>query len=356
MPYLDHASATFTKLEVLDEFCRVEREFIANVQANHVFGERARAEFEKNKAKIADLAECKAENVIFTSSATESNVLAIKSAIKRRRKGHIITSFLEHPSITAALAELQEAGCEIDFVEIDKAGKIDLEHLEELLHENTALITVPLVDSELGAVQHIVQIADILKKYPNCHFHVDAAQAVGKVPVNFIGMDTLSASPHKFNGICGIGILFSRYEIEHRGTQPLALAASAAVAWQLAEGARVENVQIAQNLNEDLRKFLAKYPKVKINSPLDSTHILNISVLGIKSADFVKSLNELGVCVSIKSTCDTTNTPSRPVFAITADKKRALSSWRISFSHATKIDEIEEFMELFDICYKKWIG
>ena len=368
--YLDHASHTSVDSEVLAEFCRVEKEYIANPLSAHGEGLTACAELDRVTLATARLLHAKPEEVIFTSGATEANNLAVKGLARAYRHvgRHIITTCLEHPSVNASIAVLKEQGYEVELADILPDGTVDLDHIRALLRSDTLLITIPWVDSELGAIQPIKNIGKMLEKYPNCCFHVDASQAVGKIPVSFESIDTLSFSSHKFNGICGSGALLKRQGILldlltsggrgatmfRRGTPALSLAASSYKALEISINNQEKRLEKVRSLRYLVTKTLEQYPKVRINSPINgSPYILNLSVQGVKGVDFQKSLNMLGVCISVKSACSSLGTPSRPVFAVSRDKKNAMCSWRISFSHCTEFEEIESFIGAFHKCYSK---
>jgi cysteine desulfurase len=255
-------------------------------------------------------------------------------------------------------------------VDILRDGTIDLEQLRDLLRKDTILVSVSAVDSELGTIQPIGQIAEILKDYPNCRLHVDATQAVGKTELVLDGVDTMSIAPHKFYGLNGSGLLFKRRglviepqihggtstTIYRSGTPALALAVSTEKALDLALTNQKNRAEAVQKLNQQLRQALKQYPNVRINSPKNAVpHILNLSVTGVKGSAFQQALAQRDVCVSVKSACSTDGTPSKAVFAVSRDRKNALSSWRISLSHLTTQDEIHQFLRAFDVCYKELV-
>ena len=247
-------------------------------------------------------------------------------------------------------------------------GTVDLEHLKDLLRPDTICVAVTLVDSELGVVQPVQEIAAILKAYPHCHLHVDATQAVGKIPVSFEGVDTMSLTAHKFYGLNGIGLLIKRRNlaleplihggesttIYRSGTPTVALASSLACALDLAVTDLPGRVDHVAKLNAELRAALSTYPLVRINSPEHAIpHVLNLSVRNVKGTVFQRELDAKGVCVSVKSACSSDGLPSRAVFAVSRDRRNALSSWRISLSHLTTEDEIKAFVQAFDVCYRE---
>lgn len=367
MIYLDYSANTPADPRVLDRFCTVERSCIGNANSHHQAGAAAKAEIDAATIKIASLLGVQPAEVIYTSGASESNNFALKglARLSRHVGKHIISTPLEHSSVSGTLTALQEQGCEIDLVDIQRDGTIDLEHLKDLLRPDTIAVAVTLVDSELGVVQPVDKIAEILKDYPNCHLHVDATQAVGKIPVSFEGVDTMSLTAHKFYGLNGIGLLLKRRNlaleplihggesttIYRSGTPTVALASSLASALELAVNELPERAAHVQKLNAELRAALSRRPDIRINSPEHAIpHILNLSVQNVKGTVFQRELDAHGVCVSVKSACSSDGLPSRAVFAVSRDRRNALSSWRISLSHLTTEAEIQEFLQVFDVC------
>lgn len=373
MIYLDYSANTPVDSRVLSRFCEIEQNFIGNANSTHEAGRNAAQELAFVTDAIADLLGVNPAEIIFTSGASESNNLAIKGSLLHSAKftgKHVITTQLEHSSVSACLTELQNHGYQIDIVELERDGKVNLDHLKALLTKETALVAICAVDSELGTVQPIAQIAEIVKDYPACRFHVDATQAVGKTELVLNGVDTMSIAPHKFYGLNGSGLLFKRRNVElyplihggasvtsyRSGTPTLALDAALETALRLALENSAERISIVRKHNRDLRSALSAYPNVVINSPKNAVpHILNLSVRDVKGSVFQRSLNEFGVCVSVKSACSTDGQPSKAVFALCHDRRTALSSWRISLSHLTTEQEIKEFIRIFDQCYKKLV-
>ena len=368
MIYLDYSANTPADPAVLDAFLQTERRFVGNPNATHPAGRAAHAEMDRVTAHIAGMLGVEPEEIIYTSGASESNNLALKGIVQASRHvgKHIISTALEHSSVGGALSALQQQGCEVDLADIGRDGKIDLDQLAELLRKDTVLVSVCAVDSELGTVQPIREIAACLKNYPNCRLHVDATQAVGKTALALEGADTVSVAPHKFYGLNGSGLLIKKRDLViepqihgggsttpyRSGTPALGLAVSVEKALELTLGNQTERIAYVRGLNSRLRAALAQYPAVRINSPADAVpHILNLSVGGVKGTAFQQALAEQGVCVSVKSACSVEGTPSKAVYAVSHDRKNALSSWRISLSHLTTEAELTEFLQIFDRCY-----
>ena len=370
MIYLDYSANTPADPAVLDAFCQAERGCIGNPNSTHPAGQAAQAEMRRVTDSIAQLLGVLPEEIIYTSGASESNNLALKGIAQASRHigKHILSTALEHSSVGGALSALQQQGYEIDLVDIGRDGRIDLEHLRELLRTDTVLLSVCAVDSELGTLQPLREIAAILKDYPNCRLHVDATQAVGKTDLVLDGVDTMSIAPHKFYGLNGSGLLIKKADVilepqihgggsttpYRSGTPALGLAVSVEKALHLALEQQALRIARVAALNSLLRAGLAKYPAVRFNTPENAVpHILNLSVRGVKGTVFQQALGKHGVCVSVKSACSVEGTPSKAVYAVSRDRKNALSSWRISLSHLTTEAEIAAFLQIFDRCYRE---
>ena len=370
MIYLDYSANTPTDPSVLDAFTQTEKIFFGNPNSSHPAGASARKKLAETTDRIANLLKVQASEIIYTSGASEANNLAIKGIARAQRNygKHIISTTLEHPSVSGPLTWLQEQGYEIDLVDIARDGKIDTGHLKELLRDDTILVAITAVDSELGVIQPVKEIAQIIKAKQNCRLHVDATQAIGKIPFSFEGFDTVSLAAHKFYGLNGSGVLFKKNDIVidplihggsgatlyRSGTPTLALAVAFETALRLSLETLPQRCDKVHYLNKCLRSAFKAYSELRINSPDDAVpHILNVSVPGVKGAKMQQLLADRDVCVSVKSACSTEGTPSKAVFAVSKDRKNALSSWRISLSHLTTEDEIERFLEIFDQCLKE---
>ncbi len=372
--YLDYASNTPVDKDVLNTFNEITLKYFANPNSTHILGKVTNKKIQETTENIIKELSKKAnldENmeIIYTSGSSESNNLAIKGIAKSYKENgkHIISTFLEHSSVSSPLTYLKEQGYEIDIVNITNEGKVDLEHLKSLIRKDTILVSICYVDSEVGIVQPIEEIAKIVKEYPNCFFHVDCTQAVGKINIDLKNIDLISFAPHKFYGLNGFGALIKNKEIVleplinggasttiyRSGTPVIGQICALEKALEISFDNLEERKKYVKNINKKLRENLSKYKDVKINTISDENpFILNISVNGVKATEFKNKLEEYGVCISIKSACTITITPSRIVMAMTHDRKRALDSFRISLSHLVKESEINKFLEIFDKCYK----
>ena len=370
MIYLDYSATTPTNDSVLDTFVKCSKEFIGNPNSLHELGVKSKNMIDKATNQIANLLGIKESEIIYTSGASESNNLAIKGICdKYKNRGkHVITTPLEHSSIYGPIDYLKENGYKIDYVKIDSNGLVDLDNLKELMTDETILVSICLVNSEIGILQPIDEISKIVKKYPKCFLHADMTQAIGKIKVDLSNIDLVSFSAHKFYGIKGIGVLIKKEKIEleplihggksitnyRSGTPCLPLIVSISKALRLSLENLNEKEEYVKELNSYIKNKLKEYEMVRINSnDYCIAHILNISVLGVKPETMLHALESKGVYISTQSACSNTNAKSKAVLELTKDIDRASSSIRISLSYLTTKEEVEEFINIFDICYKE---
>lgn len=370
MIYLDYSATTKTSDEVLDTFIKCSKEFIGNPNSLHELGVKSKNMIDMATKQIANLLKIKENEIIYTSGASESNNLALKGICdKYKNRGkHIITTPLEHSSIYGPIDYLKELGFNVDYVKLDYNGQVDLENLKKLIREDTILVSICAVNSEIGILQPIDEIVKIVKEHPKCFFHSDMTQAIGKIPVDISNIDLVSFSAHKFFGIKGIGVLVKKEKIEltplihggksttvyRSGTPFLPLIVSISKALRLALEKIEEKQKYVSELNTYLKDKLSIYDKVKINSNTKSIpHILNISILGVKPETMLHALESRDVYVSTQSACSSSNSKSKAVYALTNNSERASSSIRISLSYLTTQTTLDEFIKAFDECYKE---
>ena len=369
MIYLDYSATTPTNEEVLNTFVKTSRDFIGNPNSLHSLGVQAKKLMNKATEQLANLLHIKAEELIYTSGATEANNLAIKGIIGKypNRGKQIITTPLEHSSVLEPLNKLEKNGYHIRYVKLNEDGTVNMEHLKQLLdEEDTILVSIAMVSSELGILQPINKIGELIKKYPKCFFHSDITQALGKIPVSLEGVDLASFSAHKFYGIKGIGGLVKKDKVEleplfdggnsttiyRSGTPALALIVSLAKALRLA--LETMNPTYVERLNQEIQTTVQKMPQVFINSTSKSIpHILNISVYGVKPETLLHALEEHQIYISTMSACSSDKAESLAVKTVTHNKENATSSIRISLSVHTTKREVEEFLSIFQSLVEK---
>lgn len=369
MIYLDYASNHPVRKEVLDEFVQVESTYEGNCNSIHGLGRESLAFFHEIEDRMYHLLNLDKEEyeVIYTSSASESNNMVIKGLFESYTgySTNFLSSPFEHSSVNAALAYLKDKGADVLLLSSYPKGKLDLSDLKEKLKNRPILTCVSMVESETGAIQDVHTIQKIVSEAGG-YLLVDATQALGKIPFALDGLDFVSFGPHKFGGILGTGVLVKRRDIVlaplihggkslsiYRSSSPaLGLIASTIKATELALKDEKENYDYVKSLSSYLVSELEKNPHVLINSFLENPFVVNISYLGEKAFDVVSYLDRNGICVSQKSACSITNTPSKVINSIYHDKKRASSSFRISLSALTTKEELMTFLKILGEYHK----
>lgn len=365
MVYLDYSATSPIDEEVLDTFVKASR-YIGNPNSLHKLGIEAKELIDASTNQIAGILGVKKDEIIYTSGASEANNMVIKGLENYKGK-RILTTSLEHSSINAPLNYLADKGYDIEMIPL-KDGLVDINALKNYITDDTVLISIGAVNSEIGIRQPIEEIGKMLKEeYPNVLFHTDITQAVGKIKIDLTSVDMASFAAHKFFGIKGIGALIKKENIKltplihggksttiyRSGTPTTQLIASMAKALRLAYENIDKNNNHITKLNNKIKNKLKEYDEVYINSTKDSIpHILNISTIGIKPETMLHALEEDDIYISTQSACSTGDI-SLPVMMVTNDKKRASSSIRISISRKTTEEEIDKFIKSFDKCYKK---
>lgn len=370
MIYLDYSATTPVNKEVLNTFNKVCLDFLGNTNSLHRLGRKSFDLMQAAIKQIATLLNVYEDEIIFTSGASEANNLAlIGTILKYKNRGkHIITTKLEHSSISETISFLESFGYTIDYLKLNSNGKIDLNDLKNKLKDDTILVSICHVNSEIGLIQDINKIGKVLKDYPKVIFHVDGTQAIGKIKVDLTNIDLYSISSHKIYGLNGVGCLIKKRDLEleplihggksqtiyRSGTPTHALYTSFSKALRLVLEDFETKYQHVFKLNQILRESLEKIPGVHINSNLECVpHILNISLKGIKPETMLHALAEEDIYISTKTACSDDSSLSASVLEFTKDKNLARSSIRISLSYLTTKEEINYFLEVFKIKYQE---
>ena len=360
MVYLDYAATTPVDKRVLESFEKTCVEYMGNPNSLHIEGVKSKKLMEAAVNQVANLLHVRDDEVIFTSGATEANNLAITGVInKYKDRGKtIITTKLEHSSIIETVNFLERNGYTIKYVKLDNNGLVDINDLKELINDDVVLVSVCEVNSEIGIIENIKEIGEILKEYPRIIFHVDGTGAIGKKHIDLTNIDLYSFSAHKIYGLKGVGCLIKKEHITleplihggksqsiyRGGTPALPLIVSTARALKLVLMDLDYNISYIKRLSDRLKNGLSKINGVSINSNEYSIpYIINISVVGIKSETLLHALEEDGICISTKTACST-NDYSTGVYELTHDEEKAKSSLRISLSYLTKENEIDYFL------------
>lgn len=359
MIYLDYSATTPVNEEVLNSYIEATKKMVGNPNSLHKLGIEAKSLIDAATRQIANILKVKPNEIIYTSGASESNNTAIKGiCLKYQNRGkHIITTHLEHSSIIEPLNYLKRQGFEVEYVNITENGMVDIEDLKKKIRDDTILVTIASINSEVGIVQPIKDIAALLKKYPKVYFHSDITQSLGKEKVDLTDVDLASFSAQKFYGMKGIGGLVKKENVvieplihggksttkDRSGTPATALIVSMAKALRLAYEDLEEKQKYVKELNIFLRNELEKN-EITINSPeVAIPNILNISLENIKPETVLHALEEKEIYISTKTAC-ATNDSSDAVYAITKDEEKAKHSLRISLSYLTTKKELEIFI------------
>ena len=370
MIYLDYAANTPVDKEILDLYYDTVLKYYSNPNSIHKLGKESKELIDNCTNEIANILNVLPEEIIYTSGATESNNLAIKGIAKRykNRGKHIVLSPFEHNSIIASATALQQEGFEISILEVNKDGLIDLENLKKTIREDTILVSITSLDSEIGIKQPIAEIAKLLKEYPNIIFHTDASQAIGKRDNDFKDVDLITIAPHKFYGLNGIGLLIKKKNISliqqidggksttiyRSGTPNLPMINTLPLTLKKALTEYKNSLDSVTKFYNRIIDSLKEYKTIHINSTKYSTpYIVNFSVEEAKGTKLMDLLSEKEVYVSTKTSCCPEMTPSKLVYALTKNKNLASTTIRLSLSHLTTDEEVEEFLKIFAECYKE---
>lgn len=368
MVYLDYSATTPVNKSVIDTYSKVCTDYIGNPNSLHKLGCSAKNLIAASVKQIASILGVLPEEVIFTSGASEANNLAIKGICSKykNRGRHIITTRLEHSSVSQAISYLEENGFSVDYVNLLDDGTVDLEDLDSKIRDDTILVSIVAVNSEIGIIQPLDKISKIIRKYPKVYFHSDVTQAIGKLRIDFSCLDLASFSAQKFFGMKGVGCLIKKKKIIidplihggksttifRSGTPATPLIVSLAKALRLC----YEDFDIKYNKVRELHDYLIDNLKkfdIYINSGDNCVpHIINISFKNIKSEVMLHALEEDDIYVSTQTACSSGGY-SLPLLAVFSDKDRASNSLRISLSYLTTKEELDEFLKSFTNKFNK---
>ncbi|MDD4873781.1 MAG: cysteine desulfurase family protein [Dehalococcoidales bacterium] len=363
--YLDNCATTQPYPEVIDKMITVLRENWGNPSSLHQKGLLSKSSLDTARMQVAQAIDVHDDEICFTSGGTESDNLAILGAcLANREKGnHIITTAIEHAAVIKPIRELKRRGWKVDYIPVPD-GYLNLRVLADAVTEKTALVSVMLVNNEVGSIFPVQEVRQILNNKGSCALlHCDAVQGFGKIPFTAasLGADLISVSSHKIHGPKGAGALYIK-----RGTKIQAQSFGGGQEKGLRSGTEAtqaivgfgEAVLITFTHREinmlhmyELRRYClaalnTAFPDVQINSPSDgSPYIVNVSFPMVRSKDLVKYLSEHGIYISSAAACKSNHTRGPSILeSLGVSREMANSALRISFSANNTLPEIDELI------------
>ena len=373
--YFDNAATTQVNQDVIKEMLPYFSIEYGNPSSLYSIGRRAKRALEEARRKIANIINCKPNEIYFTSCGTESDNLAIKGiAYANKEKGkHIITSKIEHPAVLNTCKELEEQGYKVTYLDVDQNGIVNVEQLKASIKTDTILITIMFANNEIGTIQPIEKIGKIAKEN-NIIFHTDAVQAMGnlKIDVKKLNINALSMSAHKFYAPKGIGALYVGEDVNFKqiqngghqeknkraGTENLAEIVGMSKALELI----YKNFENHNNKIKELRDYYIEKIQSKIvDSKLNGDRInrlpgnANMSFKNINAEELLFELDEKGICASAGSACSSGSTsPSHVLTAIGLPPEWANGTLRVTIGMNNTKEEVDYLINaLVEIVNKK---
>ena len=359
--YFDYAATTPVRGEVIAAMTAALEQF-GNPSSRYPYGAQAAKRVKEDRATVAQALGCAPDEVFFTSCGTEGDNWAIRKGVEmNRRKGrHIVTTAVEHAAVLETCKDLEQQGYEVTYLKPDKTGHIAVDDLRAALRPDTALVSMMLVNNELGTVFPIAQCVQAVKNYDRgILFHCDAVQGFLKLPtvLTGLGTDLVTVSGHKLGAPKGVGALYVKKGVRLRplltgggqeeglrsGTEATAQIAGFAEACRqiMADRTRLERTQAIKDYALDRLK--AEIPKLEVISAGDAPHICAVTLPGYKSEVVVRVLGDQGVCISSGSACHK-GKPSHVFAALGLPKPWLDGALRISFSPDSTQDEADRLV------------
>lgn len=364
MIYLDNCATTKIRIEVLEKLYESFNDSFANPSSLHRLGLKAEKKIKVSREIIADYLKVDSKEIFFTSGGTESNNLVIQSIIRNslRKGNHIITTKIEHPSVLNIMKDFEERGLNITYLDVDNDGRIDPVQLENHISQDTILISIIHVNNEIGTIQDIKRINEIIeKRNPNTLLHLDGVQSFGKIDFDLrqLGVDTYSFSGHKVHGPKGIGGLYVRKGLKlspiifggnqesglRSGTENVQGIIGLGEAVRiLSSNSKKESKYIADLKSHMSKRLLEEIDHIKMNTPLynSSPYILNVSFLHTRGEVLLHYLEEKDIYVSTGSACSSKgHDKSHVLLAIGLGDQEIEGSIRICFSYECTMGDID---------------
>ena len=360
--YFDNAATTPITEKVLLKMFPYLMTVYGNASSMYGMGRHSKAAIEEARKSVASLINVNAKEIYYTASGSESDNTALKGfAYANKEKGnHIITSKIEHHAILESCQTLEKQGFEVTYLNVNRDGFVDLNELINSIRDDTILISIMFANNEIGTIQSIEQIAQIAKS-KNIVFHTDAVQAVGNIPIDArkLGIDMLSISAHKLHGPKGVGALYVRQGIEFEkyingghqernkraGTENVAGIVGLGEACKIAQKNIEYHIKYLTSLRDYyIKKVLDEIPNSKVNGSIENRlpGNANISFIGVDGQELLFKLDEVGICASSGSACNTgSQEPSHVLTAIGLSQEEAGGALRTTFGEDNTFEDID---------------
>lgn len=374
MIYFDNAATTQVYPEVLKTYTEVATKIWGNPSSLHNLGSQATRILEASRKQIAELLGQDSKEIFFTSGGTEGDNWVIKGvAFEKAHLGkHIIVSAIEHPAVKESALWLKTQGFEVDLAPVNAQGFVDVSALESLIRPDTTLVSIMAVNNEIGAIQPIQEISQLLADKPTISFHVDAVQAIGKVPTERYlteRVDFASFSGHKFHSVRGVGFVYVKagkkiaplltgggQESDKRSTtENVAGIAATAKALRLTLDKAVDSQKRLAAMKQILVDGLGKYDDVTVFSGLEDfvPSIVTFGIKNIRGEVIVHAFEDHQIYISTTSACSSkAGKPAGTLIAMGVPQKLAQTAVRISLDDDNDMGQIEQFLTIFKQIYQ----
>lgn len=369
MIYLDNSATTKPDPSVLESFVKVNETFWFNPASIHALGDQANRLLETARGQIAELLKTQAKSVIFTSGGTEGTNFVVRQTAKARKAigTHILISKVEHPAGIEVGNLLSDEGFEVEWLEVDNTGAVQLEDLKKKIRRTTTVVSIQHVNNEIGTIQPLQECLEIIRSNSRAIVHVDAVQSYGKLPVDFdnLPVDWLTLSGHKFHGIKGSGVAVCSKQIDlealivgggqefglRSGTAPVAQAVALAKAMRLAHQDQQMVHKKLLLLQQQLLHFSNLHPLVTVLTPkIAAPHIVTLAVKGVTGEVLVNALEKHQIYVSTSSACSSKKKSTSHVLqAMKVPNELIDGVIRISMGKDTTEQDINAFIKTFEM-------
>ena len=359
--YFDNSATTMPYDEVIQEVSNGMKEYFGNPSSLHKIGMNCEKRINEAREYFASTIKSNRDEIYFTSGGSEGNNLILKGLLKPGH--HFITTTFEHHSIINTCKELEANGVKITYLDVDSEGRISLEDLEEAIRKETTLISIMYVNNEMGAIQDLEAIGNLIKERSSrAKFHVDAVQGYGKLPidVNKAKIDFLTVAGHKIHGPKGTGFVYIKKGIvlnslisgggQEKGLRAGTENLPAIIGFEKAAKITFENIDERYKYISELKEYFIEKLKdikdVRINSGMNnfSPYILNVSFLGVRAEVLLHLLEDSGIYVATGSACTSKSSAAHGSYVIKAlglNNKEIESAIRFSFSYQNTKEEID---------------